>query len=98
MTATFLVTIVFLLSNGAPVTKGVVHCDGINLVNVYEGDQPVSEAGTALQLDSRGGTLMTVWQPTTITCAVHFQGEWWRGAITLSKHGQVERRYLWKDS
>jgi hypothetical protein len=98
VTATFLVTLVFLLSDGSPVNKGIAHCDGINLINAYEGDQPVSEAGTAIQLDARGGSVMTVYQPTTITCAVHFRGEWWRGVISLTKHGQVERRYLWKDS
>jgi hypothetical protein len=98
MTATFLVTLIFLLSDGTPVNKGVVHCDGINLINAYEEDQPISEAGTALQLDSRGGSLMTVWSPTTIICALHYRGEWWRGAISLSKHGQVEIRYLWGDS
>lgn len=94
MALAFLVTVIFLFADGAPVNKGFAECDNILWMHSDNDSEMAPVEGARVDLDSRGAMTITVFSPTTITCAIRAKGQIWKGPITLSRHGQIETRYL----
>lgn len=96
--STFLVTLIFLLANGAPAKQAIVTCEGLLVFVVGQDTDVETGEGWPIVLDSRGAAIVSMEKPTTITCRAFTDEQSWYGPIHLEKHGQVERIYLAKDS
>lgn len=90
-----LITIIFVLSTGAPAKNAAVTCDGVSTY-VAGDDGQVPIAGAELVLDTRGALIISG-QPGTIACYAYDDGYLWMGSIVMKKHGQRVRIVLRKD-
>jgi hypothetical protein len=87
-----LVTVIFLLSSGAPATKASVTCDGL-LGFVAGDDTRKAITEFELLLDKRGAAIMET-KPKTITCFAAQDGEVWAGTIALTHGVRIVRVQL----
>lgn len=94
MTTSMLVTLIFLLADGAPAKDATVICSGVEVFAAGDDAQVQVDEGTPLIVDSRGAIQLIAKQPRTVTCNATFNSQRYSGQITLSRHGQVTKLYL----
>jgi hypothetical protein len=90
-----LVTVIFLLTDGAPARHAWVTCSGVAMFEAGN-DFEANEApdGARLLLDSRGAVVLIAPRPTTIDCHAMQDGAAFWGPVKLTKNGQVTKVVL----
>lgn len=85
---TSLITVIFLLSTGAPAKQARVICPDMTLFVAGE-DAATRVSGLQLQLDSRGGTVIEGSLGGVYFCEATQENEYWSGTVNFMKHGKV---------
>lgn len=93
MTA-WLVTVIFLLSNGAPANKAHAECAGVRFHATEEDDPYAADEYERVLVDSRGGVIFTLHEPTTIRCWAVHSGQRWEGEVVFERGVRVIRKTL----
>lgn len=87
-----LVTLIFLLANGAPAREAWVSCPQIP--TYLSGDDTGALIHDAhLLLDARGATIL-IMEPGTLTCSARQGDQWWTGDIAVINGRNVIRVHL----
>lgn len=86
-----LITLILLLSSGAPASKAYFECSDI--MGTLMGDDNATPSSAPFVVDSRGAVIFTIDRPRLIHCVAYKNGEIYKGPIKLGPE-KVTKIYL----